>query len=195
MGVYLYDEAFLKKLQHWTKDTAVTLTGVNETSRLFQVIADKTNDKPINLPLIALSRKGGFEILSLEKRPITFDGMMLESTQEKALMVNAIPISIEYQLDVYARYTEEADQYLRNLIFNIINYPKLQVTLPYKDKNFTHDANIRLTSTIEDNSDIPERLIPGQFVRMSIPIYIDDAYLWDIKVRDNIMIEKNLVFN
>jgi chorismate synthase len=52
----------------------------------------------------------------------------------------------------------------------------------------THISNIRLTTEVEDNSDIPERLISGQFTRLTIGIDIDDAYLFDVRIRDNLSI-------
>ena len=53
----------------------------------------------------------------------------------------------------------------------------------------SHDANIRVTSDVEDNSDIPERLIPGQFTRLTLGISIDDAYLFDVRIKDNLSIK------
>ena len=50
---------------------------------------------------------------------------------------------------------------MRNFVFNIINFPTLDITIPYNNLNYTHTSNIRLTGSVEDNSDIPERLIPG----------------------------------
>lgn len=41
-----------------------------------------------------------------------------------------------------------------------------------------------MSSNIEDNSSVPERLISGQFTRLTFNISIDDAYLWNAKVRD-----------
>ena len=106
--------------------------------------------------------------------------------------MNAIPVSIQYQLDVYTRYFEEADEYMRNIVFNIINFPKLTIRIPYQDEQREHDANVRLLSEVEDNSDIPERLIPGQFTRLSLSLYIDDAYLWDVRTRNNLAIDFQL---
>ena len=133
--------------------------------------------------MIVLNRTGGYSVLDmgLAKHPISYDGVKIRFTEESSVLLNAIPISIPYQLDVYTRYFEEADEYTRNLVFNIINYPKLTVTIPYNNENYKHDANIRMESEIQDNSDIPERLSIGQFTRMTISLYIDDAYLWDIK--------------
>lgn len=188
MAVRFYDESLLKKLQTWTAGTEVHITGVNETRKLFEVILDKNNDKPIQLPLIALSRQGGYTIEEKYKQPKSYMGATMIVTTDSGAKLNAIPIGITYQIDVYARHIEEADEYARNIVFNIINYPKLQIEIPYEDCGLFHDANIRLVTDVEDNSDIPERLISGQFTRFTIGIDIDDAYLFDVRVRDNLSI-------
>ena len=190
MGVRLYDEALLEKLKKWTAGTQTMLTGVNETRRLFEVLADKLNDKNIQLPLIALSRSGGYTILNKNQRPLAHHGNALLVNDQRGAILNAIPISIQYQLDIYTRYLDEADEYARNFIFNIINYPKLNIQIPYENLQvLSHDANIKVTSDVEDNSDIPERLIPGQFTRLTLGISIDDAYLFDVRIKDNLSIK------
>lgn len=186
MSIKLYDDALLNKLQNWTLDTSVTLTGVNESTRLFTTIADTSDDKPIQLPLIALSRPGGFVIEDKYKQPKSYSGVTFSHTKERSAKLNAIKISIPYQLDIYARYQEEADEYIRNIVFNIINYPNVTIEIPYHDFGIKHDSNIRLASDVEDNSDVPERLISGQFKRYTIGIVIDDAYLFDVRVKDNL---------
>ena len=188
MAVRFYDDALLAKFKKWTADTQVQLTGVNETKRLFEVVLDKQNDRPIQLPLIAISRNGGYSIQERYKQPRSYNGSAMIQNPDTAAKLNAIPIGISYQIDVYARYLAEADEYARNIVFNIINYPKLTIEIPYEDSGLTHDANIRLTSDVEDNSDIPERLISGQFTRFTIGIDIDDAYLFDVRVKDNLSI-------
>ena len=190
MAVRFYDEALLKKFQKWTADTQVQLTGVNETRKLFEVIADKNNDKPIQLPLIALSRNGGYTIQEKYKQPRSYNSNEFIRMQDanSGALLNAIPIGISYQIDIYARHLAEADEYARNIVFNIINYPKLNIEIPYEDSGLTHDANIRLITDVEDNSDIPERLISGQFTRFTVGIDIDDAYLFDVRIKDNLSI-------
>lgn len=188
MAVRFYDEALLKKFQKWTADTQVHLTGINETKRLFEVVADTNNDRPIQFPLIALSRNGGYTIQEKYKQPRSYNGSALVVTTDSGAKLNAIPIGISYQIDIYTRELAEADEYARNIVFNIINYPKLNIEIPYEDSGLTHDANIRLITDVEDNSDIPERLISGQFTRFTIGIDIDDAYLFDVRVKDNLSI-------
>ena len=188
MAVRYYDEALLKKLQNWTAGTHMNVTGVNDTRRLFEIVSDKTNDRPIQLPLIAISRNGGYSIINKYKQPLSHKGNTLLRDENSGTILNAIPISIDYQLDIYTRHLEEADEYARNLIFNIVNYPLLRIEIPYEQSGMMHDANIRLTSEVEDNSDVPERLIPGQFVRLTLSLNIDDAYLFDVRIKDNLSI-------
>ena len=189
--VNLYDEALLAKLNKWTEKTELHIYGPEETRRMLEVIADNTNDKPIKLPIVCLRRKGGYTILNINKKPLTYDGLAIRGdTQERTAMVlNAIPISIQYQLDIYTRYLKEADAYCRDFVFNIINHPNVEVVVPYNDANFVHNSTIRVSADVEDNSNIPERLITGQFTRMSLSLDIDDAYLWDTKVRKNIELD------
>lgn len=193
MGVTFYDDALLKKLNLWTAGTNTFVTGVNETKRLFETLADQKNDSAIKLPLLALSRPGGYTILNKNKRVITHDGATMIASGSATAKLNVIPIGINYQLDIYTRYLQEADEYARNLVFNIINYPKLNIEIPYEDQKLTHDANIRLASDVDDNSDIPERLIPGQFTRLTLSLNIDDAYLFDLRIRDNLRIVDSYV--
>ena len=188
MAVKLYDEALLNKLRSWTAGTHINLTGVNETRKTFEVIADQNNDKPIQLPLITLNRNSGYDILNFNKKPTSYQGGTRIVNSEASAKLNVIPISIPYQIDIYTRYLDEADEYARNLVFNIINYPRVRVNIPYESSGLIQDSNIRLTSGVEDNSDIPERLISGQFIRLTIGINIDDAYLFDVRVRDNVSI-------
>ena len=189
MSVYLYDEAFVNKLKSWTENTQIQVFSPDDTRRLFEVMADTSGDKPIQLPILCLRRKSGLNVQNVNKRPLTFNGFTISRLQEKSLILNAIPIDISYQLDIYTRYFKEADEFLRNLTFNIINYPKLTVTIPYNDANFEHDGFIRMSSDIEDNSNVPERLISGQFTRFTFNISIDDAYLWNTKIKDNLSIK------
>lgn len=185
MSAYFYDEALKEKLKRWTEGTKISVTDTEETQRLFEMMADTTNDSPLKLPLICIRRARGFRILSLGKKPLSYGGVTFKANTDMSSKLNAIPIAIPYQLDVYTRYYKEADEYARNLIFNIINYPKLEIEIPYENANLKHVSNIRLTSGVEDNSNVPERLSLGQFTRMTIGIEIDDAYLFDVRTKNN----------
>lgn len=190
MAIRFYDEALAQKIQKWIKDPNLVVLKPNEVTRLLQIKADVNNDKPLKLPFIALSRDPQVDILSVNKKPLTFDGMMKEATKEKTLQINAIPIRIGYQLDIYTRKFAENDEYVRNFVFNFINHPKLEITLPYNDSNIVHHANIQLVESMEDNSDIPQRLLPDEFTRWTLKLVIDDAYLFSIPYVNNVYINE-----
>ena len=187
MSIALYDEGISKKIKKWTEKSSAHILTPDQTSRLWEVLADESGDKPIQLPLITISRVGGYEILNGNKKRLTYDGLMLDSDGETSVNLNAIPISITYQLDVITRYLNEADAYMRNLIFNIINFPMVKVTIPYNGIEIIHDSAIRIASDVVDNSG-DTAIIPGQVTRLTISVTIDDAYIWDTRIRDNISI-------
>ncbi len=192
MSVSLYDKALVSKLKGWIKDDSLTLTSPNETTRLFEYVADTTNDKPIQLPLVAIRKSPTITLEQVNKKPLSFDGQRYNQEEgEKSNQLNAIPMSISYQIDIYTRYEEEAEDYVRNFVFNLVNFPKLTIEIPYNSSKKQHNANIKVVPDIVNNSDIPERLIPGQFTRYTISIYIDDAYLWNYRAKEKWTIESN----
>ena len=189
MSLYFYDTALMNKLRYWTEKTNIHIYGPDETRRLFEVIADVNMDQKIKLPLLCLRRSGAYEILNINKRPLTYDGAIVSKNNNASTQYNAIPIQINYQLDVYAKYLQEADQYVRNLIFNIINYPTMKIQIPYGTQSYlVHYANLRVASNVEDNSSIPERMVPGLFTRLTLDLNIDDAYLWNITNKEDVII-------
>ena len=191
MSVKLYDDALLDKLKEWTKKIKnLHVYGPNNTVQLFETMADETGDKPIKLPIITLTRPGGYTILNPNKNVRTYDGAMTDSDEETSLTLNSIPIQIDYKLDVYTRKFEEADVYMRELIFNLINHPSFKVVIPYNDLNREHVATVRISNQVEDNSDVPEMHFKyGQFTRLSLNLNVDDAYLWSVRRRNNVYID------
>lgn len=193
MSTYLYDEALVRKFKSWTHSSEIEIFGPNETSRVFEVIADRTGDEPIKLPLIYIERDRGFNIINngTTRRPLSYDGKDINVDRRRSEILNVIPISLSYQINVYTRYAKEADVLVRNLIFNIINYPALEVTVPkvniYNEEteeyhSFSHTARIEFGNTeIQDNSNEKERFIEGNYTKLSFLITINDAYLWDLR--------------
>lgn len=184
MSIRLYDDAIYKKIQRWVKDPNMKILSPSESTRLFQLRADQTNDKPIVLPMIAISRGSNINV-NATKRAMTEDGQHIYATEDRSLVLNAIPMELSYQLDIYCKYFEEADEYLRNFLFNLINYPKIEIEIPYNNAKIIHNSTIKVESPVTDTSDIPERLISGQFTRLSINLNIDDAYMFSVPWLDN----------
>lgn len=193
MSTYLYDEALVRKFKSWTHSSQIEIFGPNEFSRVIELMADRSGDKPIELPIIYIERDRGFNIINngTTRRPLSYDGKDINANSYQSEILNAIPISISYQVNVYTRYAKEADILVRNLIFNVINYPGLEVVVPkvgiYNEDTdsydeFKHTARIEFGNTeIQDNSNEKERFIEGNYTKLSFLITINDAYLWDLR--------------
>ncbi len=178
MSVALYDQAVKQTIQRWILDPNLTVLGPDETKRLFQYKADKNDDRPLTLPLIAIGRDRDIDIQITAKRPLSHSGKVFNSDGKVSDHLNAVPITLRYQIDIYTRYQEEADEYIRNFVFQIINYPAMEIQIPYNGSNLEYTSYISLVNQITDNSDVAERLIPGQFTRMTLRIQLSDAYLF-----------------
>lgn len=196
MAVRFYDEALAKKIQGWVKDPSLKVLKPDEVTRLFRIKADEADDTAIKLPMIALSREPEIEVLVTGKRALSYDGVKLrmynssgaEINPGRAFKLNAIPISLKYQLDIYTSRINEADEYMRNFVFNFVNYPNLTIEIPYNDCKITHESTIYLGNTVHDNSDIQQRLFPDQFTRYTLELTVDNAYLFSVPVKDNVSI-------
>lgn len=190
MAVRFYDEALVEKIKGWVKDADMKILRPDEVARLFQIKADLSEDKALKMPLISISRESSISAQngSWSKKPMTFDGYMMEATEKSTKQLNAIGIIVRYQIDVFTKKYEEGDEYFRNLLFNLVNYPELTITIPYNNSNFTHVAHIKVISPAQDNSDIPQRLFPGEFTRWTITLEIDDAYLFSVPVVNNVKV-------
>ena len=64
----------------------------------------------------------------------------------------------------------------------------LTITIPYNNTNIKHNSSIELDATVSDNSDIPERLFPGQFTRWTLVLHVDNAYLFSAPYKNNVHI-------
>ena len=191
MAVRYYDEAVANKINSWLpkdKNRKIQVLKPDETKRLFSIEADEKNDKPLTLPLVALSRSSTVSIKQKTMTPMSFDGIMLNSDGKHSLELNGIPIYLSYQMDIYTRRYDEGDELLREFVFKLINNPQIVVELPYNNQKFKHVATISMNEDIEDTSDISERLVPGQFTRWTLRFDIVGAYLFSLPYVENVSI-------
>lgn len=184
MAIKYYDDALFNKIQSWVRDPDMRILKPDETLESFRIRADKGGDRALKLPFINISRDKSFEILRLGRTPLSCSGKIVAGGSSAVIPLNAIPISVGYKIDVYAQDYDQADVYLRELIINLVNHPKITITVPYNDIKFHHNAYVRLLKDVEDNSDIPERLFKTQFTRWTLSVVIDDAYIFSAPTVD-----------
>lgn len=186
MSAQLYDRAITEKIKNWVVDPNLTVLYPDETRRFFQEVADQNDDK-IKLPLIAISRDRDYELNLTGKVPQIGKGLTFNVENGIADSLKSIPITLHYQISIYTRYREEADEYVRNLVFNIILNPTLTIQIPYNNSQLEQNSYMQLQSTIRDGSDIPERLVSGQFTRVILRVDLPDARLYSYTVGNSVV--------
>ena len=199
MACKYYDDLIIAKLERWLPaDTTLRVLKPDQSKELFQMTADDNADKKFKLPFIAVSRNTDIELNLNIKNLKSFDGLKLpygkytstnaenfEQMPDGTYQLNVIPITLQYNLDIYTKTYDECTEYVREFLFKLINNPSLKVVIPYNDVNFEHIAYIRVLSTVTDTSAISERIFSGQFTRFTIQLEIQDAFLFSIPYRKN----------
>lgn len=185
MAIRYYDDVLAAKLKRWNPAADLRILKPSEVKRLFALSAEDSKDKPLTLPCIALSRNNDLEIETNVKTPKSYAGLKLRQTEAETMLLNAIPVRPQYQLDIYTKTAEEGDEYLRQYLFKLINNPVIKIVVPYNGVEVEQIANIRVLNTVSDTSEISERLFPGQFNRWTLQLEIQDAFLYDIPYRKN----------
>lgn len=186
MACRYYDDMLIAKLLKWLPTTSnLRVLNPSESKRLFELTADDNKDKPMILPLVALSRGKDIELLSTVKQPRSYDGLKLLSTDDCTYQFNVLPIKLVYDLNIYTKTADEADEYVRTFLFKLINNPVIKVRIPYNGTELEHIANIRVMNNVSDTSDISERIFSGQFYCWTIQLEIQDAFLFNIPYRKN----------
>jgi hypothetical protein len=186
MAISYYDEAITRKIKNWLADSSkLRVLSPDESNRLVQLTADDSNDKPLKLPLIAISRNKDIELESAIKQNKSFDGLIISKNETNATTVhlNVIPIKTTYQIDIYTKKRIEADEYVRQYLFKLINNPQIIIEIPYPHKEnhvIRHTANLRVLNTVSDTSDISTHIFHGQFYKWTIQLELQDGFLFSI---------------
>ena len=185
MAARYYDDAIVIKLSRWIPDTTgLRVLREGDVKRMFELNAEDTGDGSFKLPFIALSRSKTVELLAPTKQNRSFDGYHMVSYSGKTAQLNAIPIKLDYQLDIYTKTYYEGDEYLREFVFKLLNNPLIKIEIPYNGSNFTHTAYIRLLENIQDSTDsVQQHIFDGQFTRWTIQFEVQDAFLFNLPYR------------
>jgi hypothetical protein len=188
MAISYYDEAITQKIKGWLADSSkMRVLSPDESNRLIQLSAEDSEDKPLQLPLIAISRNKDIELGSAIKQSKSFDGLIIGSDAAAATTIhlNVIPIKTTYQIDIYTKKRIEADEYVRQYLFKLINNPQIIVEIPYNNvQNLRHTANLRVLNTISDTSDIPTHVFAGQFYKWTIQLELQDGFLFSVPLKN-----------
>ena len=188
MAISYYDDAVTAKIKGWLADnSALRVLNPDETNRAITLHVEDSGDQPLQLPLLTISRNKELEITNTIKQNKSFDGLIIKRNTENATTVhmNVIPVKTLYQLDIYTKRQLEADEYVRQFLFKLINNPQIVVEIPYNNYVIKHTANLRVLNSVSDTSDIPNHLFAGQFYRWTIQLELQDGFLFSIPYKKN----------
>ena len=188
MAISYYDDAVTAKIKGWLADSSnLRVLNPDETKRVVELNAEDSGDKPLQLPLLAISRSKELEITNAIKQNKSFEGVVIhkDTANASSVHLNVIPVKTLYQLDIYTKKQLEADEYVRQFLFKLINNPQIIVEIPYNNFIVKHTANLRVLNSVSDTSDIPSHLFPGQFYRWTIQLELQDGFLFSIPYKKN----------
>ena len=188
MAISYYDDAVTQKIKGWLADSSkLRVLSPDESTRLIQLRAEDSNDQPLQLPLISISRNRDIEIESTIKQNKSFDGLIIgkDASGAATIHLNVIPVKTTYQLDIYTKKRIEADEYVRQYLFKLINNPQIIIEIPYNNYLIKHTANLRVLSTVSDTSDISTHIFAGQFYKWTIQLELQDGFLFSIPQKNN----------
>ncbi len=188
MAISYYDDAVTAKIKGWLADSSnLRVLNPDETNKVIELHAEDSGDAPLKLPLLTIARNKEIEIANAIKQNKSFDGLVIQKDTAGAATVhmNVIPVKTLYQLDIYTKRQLEADEYVRQFLFKLINNPQIIVEIPYNNYVIKHTANLRVLNSVSDTSDIPTHLFSGQFYRWTIQLELQDGFLFSIPYKKN----------
>lgn len=176
-----YDYIVAERLKSWLPDNSnLRVLEPDDYKQLFSTYADDKKDKNFTLPMIALERGSSMQLVSNVKQSRSFDGLRLADNRKETILLNVIPVTIDYKFHIYTKTYAESDEYVRQFLFKLINNPTLLIDIEYNGITFKHTTNMRIGNTVEDSSASAGRLYAGQFTRRTISIEMQDCFLFSL---------------
>lgn len=173
MSVYLYDNAIVETFKSIINDDRIYITPAENVIRTIA----RLNSDEVKFPMISLTRTG--TVLQPSHFSMRYDGAPVLTDYDSKIVqkLQAMPIRINYQIDIWTRNREENDNLVRELVFYLSTHQAMYVDIPY-DLNEKHVFTFALDNSIDDNSDIISHKNSGEYFRQTLTAYVDDAYLW-----------------
>lgn len=176
--IQLYDEALLDYFRNAFKAN-VAITPVSD---YWRVIAMHKETK-LQMPAICLSRSSNTRDVELKSWVIGRKGRVDRVQNHKLVTEQALPLLLNYNITLLATTQDDIDELTSEVIFLILNKPKVSVLIPYGSERYVNaqisiDGDIANASTPDTFSDT------GILYQSIIPVKLHGANIFNLERRN-----------
>ena len=175
----LYDD----KLYDYFKETFKADVAVVPVSDYWTVVS-MHEEGQLQLPAIVLGRSAWTNAKELESWVIAKKGRTDRIRNNKLVNEQAIPVQLDYTITLLATTQDDIDELTSEVLFCILNYPRLTIDLPYGSDRQIH-AQIVQNGDLQDSSARDKFSDTGILYQEIIPIRVLGSNIININ-------EKNL---
>jgi hypothetical protein len=176
--IQLYDEALADYLKA-AFEGSVSIVPVSE---YWQVIA-MHKEGQLQLPAICISRATGTGDPELQSWVIGKKGRADRVRDHKLVYEQALPLSLRYNLTVLTTTQDDSDELTSEVIFLILNKPRVLVKIPYGSERDTH-GQIMVSGELTDGSLRDSFSATGILYQSIIPVKMLGANIFNLEKRN-----------
>ena len=162
----LYDD----KLFDYFKETFKADVAVVPVSEYWTVVS-MHEEGQLQLPAIVLGRTTWTNAKDLESWVIAKKGRTDRIRNNKLVNEQAIPVQLDYTITLLATTQDDIDELTSEVLFCILNYPRLTIELPYGADREIH-AQIIQNGDLQDSSTRDKFSETGILYQEIIPIRV-----------------------
>ena len=180
MSIPLYDDAVLDKLKGVFSNVVFSAPDkAFKRSAERKGLKGSADDVDVDLPLISVYRENYTVDMDRNNPRFRRRGRKIRNSDDdsRAVMAEALPVRIDYQLDVWGKRRRELDVLVGELLFWMLDNPKVSLNLGGEFEDYSPEFNWKLED-VTDNSDIMSFSDRGKYYRVTIPFYFDEAMIF-----------------
>lgn len=174
----LYDEALLDYLVYHFNDN-IKIVPVSEFWRVISM----HKENALQLPAICISRSNQTIDSELKSWVTSRMGMVDRVEKHRLVTEQSMPISLNYNLTLLATKQDDLDELTTEVIFLIVNKPRITITIPY-GSNRNVNAQITIAGDITESSLRDTFSDTGILYQSIIPVKAIGANVYNIENRN-----------
>lgn len=176
--IQLYDEAIYDRLKEAFK-AHVFVVPVTE----YWGVVAMHNEGRLQMPAICISRSGQTIDTEMQSWVIGRLGLVDRIHKNKAITEQAIPLVLNYNLTLLATRQHDIDELTSEVIFLIVNKPRVTITIPYGSER-TVNAQLSIVGDVTDSSARDTFSESGILYQSIVPVRLVGANIFNIEHRN-----------